>query len=266
MPDGQKRHHPPLLAIASGKGGTGKSTVAVNLAFALSARGLAVGLVDLDLTGPDVPRLLNLRRTVTARHLDLWRLAPEPLRPARIMGLSVLSVGFFLTEDQALMMPGTLPELLVERFLYATWSGADLLVADLPPGTGGVVASVLRDTETLGLILVVTPDDLSHLDARKVITAAANCGTPVLGAVENFSGLLCPHCGATVPLLSTVRPKRSLWSEGIERLVSLTAHPGYAAAADLGHPVVAANPDGPLAKPFGSLADYILQAMGHHLA
>ncbi|MHB1498382.1 MAG: P-loop NTPase [Acidimicrobiales bacterium] len=258
------RRHPPLIAVGSGKGGVGKSTVAVNLALALSQLGLAVGLVDLDLTGPDVPRLLNLRRKSPARHLELWHSSatPRALRPVPIKGIAVVSVGFLLSEDQPLLLSGALPGLLVERLLNGVaWEGTDLLVADLPPGTDGVTAAVISDPDTLGLIVVVTPDDLSHLDARKLVHAAASSDTTVIGAVENFAGLVCPHCGGDVTLATAVSPGRSLWSEGIERLVSVPTDIRYAEAAHRGQPVTGAPGSGPEAAPFNTLAGKVSLAL-----
>ena len=257
--------HPPLLAIGSGKGGVGKSTLAINLAFALSHRGLCVGLVDLDITAPDIPRFLNLRRSTPATHIELWRSAPaERLKPVAVKGISVLSVGFLLAENQALMLSGKLPALLVERFLDGTaWTGIDILVVDLPPGTDDVTAAVLADPDTVGLLVVVTPHDLAHLDARRLVRTAMDSGTRVLGAVENFAASTCPHCGGEVPFMPPVALERSLWADGIPKLASIPMDGRYAQAADHGSPSVLAEPTGPLVAPFSALAEKVSTALGN---
>ena len=222
---------PDLVAVVSGKGGVGKTTVAVNLAFALLARGVRVGLVDGDLHGPDVPRMLGVTRRRDATSVTLWT-NPRAAgggrrpRPLEIDGLRVVSNQLLLGEEQAFDTAATFGGLLLRRFVEVVdWGDAQLLVVDLPPGTGDALQELAAIRPVGGAIVVVTPQDVAHLDARKVVTLLRNRGIPILGGVENMAGLRCPDCDARVELFPPTAPERTIWHQGVDQLVSIPFDP-----------------------------------------
>jgi ATP-binding protein involved in chromosome partitioning len=220
-----------IVAVASGKGGVGKSTVSLNLARALAGLGHAVGLLDADVYGPDIPLMLGIKRT---RELKTWTLGVNPrfgrvaLQPVERLGLKVMSVGFLLAEHQPLTMPGTLVDLVARQLIRdVAWGELDYLIVDLPPGTADLQQQLFARAELAGAIVVVGPQDAAHLDARKLVTMLRDAGVPVLGAVENMSGLSCPHCGERIEVFPPVAAERSLLRE-IPLLGSVPLDPAYA--------------------------------------
>jgi ATP-binding protein involved in chromosome partitioning len=230
-----------VVAIASGKGGVGKSTITLNLALALARDGARVGVLDADLYGPDIPLMVGLKRTERARELQLWRLGrPISLPPVETHGLRLMSVGFLLGEDQALSLPSMSVEPLLRQLVHATdWGELDYLVVDLPPGTADVQQQLLRLLPLDGAIVVVGPQDVSHLDAKRLLELFAETGTRVLGGVENMSGLVCPHCGETISVFGDVREERSIWALGVDRLGSIPLDPAVAN----GRPILLDGPE-----------------------
>jgi ATP-binding protein involved in chromosome partitioning len=234
------------LAVMSGKGGVGKSTVSLNLALALLDRGARVGLLDADIYGPDIPLMLNLKQT---RRLDRWLLGradgPVRLEPVERRGLRVMSVGFLIGEDQAMTMPAPLLNSLLRQLLVdVSWGELDYLVIDLPPGTADLQQDLLRIVPNAFAIVVVGPQDVAHLDARKLLELLQSSGMKVLGAVENMTTLTCPHCAQPIDVFPAVSAERSLWSDGVTRLAGIPLdptltttnngrpHPVYAALAE----------------------------------
>jgi ATP-binding protein involved in chromosome partitioning len=206
-----------IVAVASGKGGVGKSTVSLNLARALAARGGAVGLLDADVYGPDIPVMLGLKQT---RELRRWDLGRNPrfgrieLEPVDALGLKVMSVGFLLAEGQALTMPAAMVELVGRQLIQdVRWGELDYLIVDLPPGTADLQQQLFANVELAGAIVVVGPQDAAHLDARKLLAMLREAGVPVLGAVENMRGLRCPHCGELIDVFPPVADDRSILRE-----------------------------------------------------
>jgi ATP-binding protein involved in chromosome partitioning len=247
----------PVIAVASGKGGVGKSTVAVNLALALTAAGLRVGLVDADLYGPDVPRMLGLRRRQDSRQLTVFSVrgtAAARLQPVERHGLQLASAGFLMGEAQGLGVTAGIAQLLVRRLIFDTdWGSTgpgsdprypDCLVVDLPPGTADIQQFVfeLRGAP-VHVLLVVTPQVIAHSDVRRLLGdlrrhAAMRSSAPMtLGGVENFSGLVCAHCGEVTPMFPPAPPDESIWGE-VERIVSVPFSPLAASDADAGRPVM----------------------------
>jgi ATP-binding protein involved in chromosome partitioning len=220
-----------IVAVASGKGGVGKSTVSLGLARALAARGFAVGLLDADVYGPDIPLMLGLKQTRDLRRWELGRNARfgrASLEPVEVLGLKVMSVGFLLAERQAFEMPAPLVALAARQLVRdVRWGELDFLVVDLPPGTADLQQQMFASEEIAGAIVVVGPQDAAHLDARKLVAVLRDAGVPVLGAVENMRGLHCPHCGEPIEVFPPVAPDRSLLAE-LELLVSIPLDPGYA--------------------------------------
>ena len=219
----------PVVAVASGKGGVGKTTVAVNLALALRNRGERVGLVDADIYGPDVPRMLGLVRTEPAAHITLQTAkgrAGRRLAPIERHGLQLASTAILTGHDQPVATDAGLAQVLTRRLLTATaWDGVTVIVVDLPPGTGDVQQHVLLGARPAAVVLVVTPDEIAHLDTRRLLALLRQRDVTVLGAVENMAGLDCPHCGETIALHPPVAPERSIWSLDVARLASVPFRP-----------------------------------------
>ncbi len=216
------------IAIASGKGGVGKSTVTLNLALAL-ARDASIGILDADLYGPDIPAMLGLTRLRDAKRWTLWSDDRKRLRPIEERGLKVMSSAFLLGETQVMPWSSlTLPFVLRQLVTDVEWGELDYLLVDLPPGTADLQEQVFRMLPLAGVLLVVGPQDVAHLDAKKVVTLVRDAGVPLLGAVENMSGFVCPHCGERHDVFPRVVEERSLWSDGIERLAEIPLDPALA--------------------------------------
>jgi ATP-binding protein involved in chromosome partitioning len=254
-----------VIAVTSGKGGVGKSTVSLNLALALAERDLRVGLLDADFYGPDIPLMVNLKRDAPLKRWMLGRSAQSgalALEPVERYGIRIMSVGFLVAESQALAMPapllhGALRQLLVD----VRWGELDFLIVDLPPGTADLQQQLLDLVQLGGAIVVVGPQDVAHLDARKVLDMLRSAGAPVLGAVENMAGFACPHCGKSVDVFPRAASERSIWGDGVARLASIPLDPEIARAGDCGVPVMVASPEGEQAKAFRGLADRVAEAL-----
>jgi ATP-binding protein involved in chromosome partitioning len=247
------------VAIASGKGGVGKSTVSLNLALALAEASARTGLLDADFYGPDIPLMVGL---VQRRELKTWALATNQalfaklvLSPVERFGLKIMSNGFILTEEQPWLMDGMTTELLMHQLVNdVDWGDLDWLIVDLPPGTADVQQALLRRIQLDGALLVVTPQDVAHLDAKKVVSMCRRAKVRILGGIENMSGFVCPHCGELTPVFSTVPAERSVWSLGIERLGAVPFDPSISAAGDSGMPALVAHPESAYAAAFRALA------------
>jgi ATP-binding protein involved in chromosome partitioning len=220
-----------LVAIASGKGGVGKSTVSLGLARALAGRGRRVGLLDADMYGPDIPLMLGLRQT---RELRRWDLGRDPrfgrieLDPVEIAGIKVMSVGFLLAEPQMFALPSMLAAFIGDQLVKnVRWGTLDYLVVDLPPGTADLQQHIFGTMDLAGAIIVVGPQDAAHLDARKILSLLRDADVNVIGAVENMRGLRCPHCGELLDVFPPVAESRSLLRE-VELLVSIPLDPAFA--------------------------------------
>jgi ATP-binding protein involved in chromosome partitioning len=223
--DSPARH---TIAVASGKGGVGKSTVTLNLALALAPRA-NVGILDADLYGPDIPAMLGLTRLRDADRWTVWSRGQNRLRPIEERGLKVMSAAFLLGERQVMPWSSmTLPFVLRQLVGDVDWGALDFLLIDLPPGTADLQVEVFKTVPLDGVLLVVGPQDVAHLDAKKVVTLVRDADVPLLGAVENMSGFVCPGCGETHDVFPPVQPERSLWADGVERLAKLPLDPAYA--------------------------------------
>ena len=198
-----------VVAVASGKGGVGKSTVSLNLALALVERGLAAGVLDADFYGPDIPLMVNLKRTKPRKQWMLGRAGAFGglhLEPVEEYGLKLMSIGFLLGEDQSLSLPaGLVRAALWQTLVDARWGPLDFLIVDLPPGTADLQHELFGMIRLAGALVVVTPQDVAHLDGRKVLDMLRSSGVRVLGGIENMAGLACPHCGEQVEVFPSVR-------------------------------------------------------------
>ncbi len=243
--------HVPVIAVASGKGGVGKTTVAVNLALALTAQGLRTGLVDADLYGPDVPRMMGLRRRAEASHVTLFARPGAPdsrLQTVSQHGVQLASAALLLGENQGLGITGGIAQLLVRRLMADTdWDSLDYLVVDLPPGTADIQQFVFAlSGRRLCVLVVVTPQVIAHQDARRLIAHLAprtrrsqgsDTRQVVVAGVENMSGQVCPRCGETTPLFPTAPEQESIWAL-IPKLAEIPFSHRAAQDADDGQPVM----------------------------
>jgi ATP-binding protein involved in chromosome partitioning len=232
----------PVVAVASGKGGVGKTTVAVNVALALRALGLRVGLVDADLYGPDAAHMMGVRRRAAAGHVTLS--APPGSRAARLQaaerhGIQIASAAFLIGEAQGLGVEASLARLLVHRLISGTaWDEVDCLLVDLPPGTADIQQLVfaLAGRVTCAL-LVVTPQLVAHRDAHRLLHELERSPAVILGGVENMAGQVCPSCGDVTELFPPAPADDAIWTR-VARLASVPFSAAAARDADRGLPVM----------------------------
>jgi ATP-binding protein involved in chromosome partitioning len=231
----------PIVAVASGKGGVGKTTVAVNLALALSAAGRRAGLVDADLYGPDIPRMMGLRRRAAASGVTVYSAAGRArLEAVSRYGVQLASAGFLIGENQALGVHAGLAQAIASRLITQTaWApGTDCLVVDLPPGTADIQQLVFgQRARKVIVVVVVTPQVVAHQDVRRLIADLGRHPAVAVGGVENMSGFACPCCGAMTPLFPSAPDGESIWAQ-VSKLASIPFSPRAAADADEGRPVM----------------------------
>jgi ATP-binding protein involved in chromosome partitioning len=231
----------PIVAVASGKGGVGKSSVAVAIGRELARSGRRIGLVDADLAGPDVPRMLGLRRDVPATSVTLARWAGagrggSGLDVMEVDGLKVASAGFLMAGNQGLALGSGLGDLMLGRLIKDTdWGDVEALVVDLPPGISCTQQGVLSGAGRVTTIVVVTPAEVSHLDTGRALSTLREVRTPVLGGVENMAYFVCPCCGERTELHTPAPHERTIWAGGVARLARLPFRPNATIEpADLG--------------------------------
>ena len=252
-----------IVAVASGKGGVGKSTVSLNVAVALAQRGRSVALLDADVYGPDIPVMVGLTRREAATSWSLWRRGQQSLDPVERFGIKLMSVGFLLGEQQGFpWLEQTLPFAVRQLVFDVDWGAPDILVLDLPPGTTELQRHVLEEVPLTGAVVVVTPQDVAHLDAKKLLSLLEEHEVPVLGAVENMSAFVCPHCGEETEVFPRVREERSIWALGVDRLAKIPLDPQVARAGEDGTPALLAAPDSASAAAFGTAAESLVARLG----
>ena len=237
------------VVVLSGKGGVGKSTVAVNLAVALAERGLKVGLLDIDLHGPSVPKMLHLEGAPIPE-------AGDGILPVEFsLNLKVMSIGFLLASDkQAIIWRGPRKHSMIKQLLSdVEWGDLDFLVVDAPPGTGDEPLAVLELLGQVdGAVVVTTPQQLSITDVRKSVAFCREMQCPVLGIIENMSGLVCPHCGETIEVFATGGGEALAREAGVPFLGAIPIDPSVAASGDSGRPFMTAYGSSPVASAFRS--------------
>jgi len=243
--------HRTLIAVGSGKGGVGKSTVAANLAIALARAGKKVGLVDADVYGPSQPTLLGTDSKPTADG--------DRLIPVEAQGLRFLSLGQLVSPGHALAWRGPMATGALAKLVDAEWGDAEMLVVDLPPGTGDVQLSLIQKSRPDGAIIVSTPQDLSLIDATRAIDLFRQMDVPVLGIVENMAGYVCPHCGEGSDPFGSGGAEAAAAEIGVPFLGRLPLSGAVRAASDAGNPPAAG--DGSDAVPFAELAARVVQAL-----
>ena len=246
-----------LVAVASGKGGVGKSTVSLNLAVALARQGIPTGLLDADLYGPDLAAMVGLTRRRRTGAVEVWSHDQQTAKEQAVerFGLKVMSAQFLLGEDQPLSLSMPLANLLLARLRDGIdWGDTEVLLVDLPPGTADLQQLVARHLGLAGVLVVVTPQDVAHLDAKKALAMFRTAQVPVLGGIENMAGLTCPCCDARIDVFPAAPHDRTIWATGVERLVELPLLPAIAAGGESGTPVTVSDPTGDTSRRFDDLA------------
>jgi ATP-binding protein involved in chromosome partitioning len=225
-----------LIAVGSGKGGVGKTTVSVNLAIALAHLGYKTGLLDADVYGPNVPLMMGTNSTPHA--------VGERIQPLENYGVRLMSMGFLNPGDKPLVWRGPMLHSVIQQFLRGVdWGDLDYLIIDLPPGTGDVQLSLIQTAPVTGAIVVTTPSAVSLEDARKAVLMFQQVKVPVLGMVENMSYLQCPHCDERIDVFSNGGGKRTAEAMQINFLGALPLDPHVRIGGDTGHPVATAGPE-----------------------
>jgi ATP-binding protein involved in chromosome partitioning len=240
-----------VIAIGSGKGGVGKSTLTTNLAVALARMGRKVGLIDADIYGPSQPTLLGSKAKPTAEN--------DRLIPVEAHGLKFLSLGQLVADGQALAWRGPMATGALSRLIEADWGDVELLLVDLPPGTGDVQLTLLQKARPAGAVVVSTPQDLSLIDARRAIDLFGKLNVPVLGLVENMAGYVCPHCGEESDPFGSGGVETAARDLGVRFLGRLPLSHAIRSASDAGQPPAAG--EGTEAEAFAALAVQMLEAL-----
>ena len=245
-----------VIAIASGKGGVGKSTAATNIALALAAEGLAVGMLDADIYGPSMPLMLGI---------DTKPVSPDgkSLLPIEKFGLKCMSIGFLIDADTPMIWRGPMVTGALEQLMRdVQWGPLDVLVVDMPPGTGDIQLTMAQRVPLAGAIIISTPQDLSLLDARKGLNMFRKVDVPVLGIVENMSYFICPNCGHRSEIFSHGGARREAEKLGIDFLGEIPLDMAIRETSDAGRPIVASDPDNPLAEAYRVIARTVWGKLG----
>jgi ATP-binding protein involved in chromosome partitioning len=237
-----------IIAVASGKGGVGKSTTAVNLALALRELGLKVGILDADIYGPSMPKLLAIRERPQT-------IGGNRLRPIERFGMAVMSIGFLIEEETPMIWRGPMVmSALTQMLREVEWGTLDVMVVDMPPGTGDAQLTMAQQVPLKGAVIVSTPQDLALIDARRGIAMFRRVNVPVLGIVENMSTFVCPQCGTRTDIFGHGGARREAERLGVPFLGEVPLDIAIREKSDSGSPVVATAPDGPHAKYYREIA------------
>lgn len=240
-----------IIAVASGKGGVGKSTTAVNLALGLLAEGLRVGLLDADIYGPSVPRLTGIKGRPE-------QLEGRVLKPMENYGLKVMSIGFMVEEDTAMIWRGPMViSALTQMLREVAWGELDVLVVDMPPGTGDAQLTMAQQVPLAGAIIVSTPQDLALIDARKGINMFRKVNVPLLGLIENMSHFICPDCGGRHDIFGHGGARAEAERIGVPFLGEVPLALPIRQTSDAGTPVVVSDPEGPHAQVYRGIAQKV---------
>jgi ATP-binding protein involved in chromosome partitioning len=244
-----------IIAVASGKGGVGKSTTAVNLALALAAEGASVGMLDADIYGPSQPTMLGITGRPTSKD-------GKTMEPMIGHGLQAMSVGFLIDMDTPMVWRGPMVTQALEQLLTETrWSDLDYLVVDLPPGTGDIQLTLAQKVPVTGAVIVTTPQDIALLDARKGLKMFEKVGIPILGIVENMAVHTCSNCGHAEHIFGEGGGERMCRDYKVEFLGALPLDIAIREQADSGRPTVVSDPDGPIAQAYKQIARKVAAAI-----
>jgi ATP-binding protein involved in chromosome partitioning len=237
-----------IIAVASGKGGVGKSTTAVNMALGLRDLGLKVGVLDADIYGPSMPKLLAVRERPQT-------IGGTRLKPITSYGLTVMSIGFLIEEETPMIWRGPMVmSALTQMLREVEWGALDVMVVDMPPGTGDAQLTMAQQVPLAGAVIVSTPQDLALIDARRGIAMFKRVDVPVLGIIENMSYFLCPHCGERTDVFGHGGARHEAERLGVPFLGEVPLDLKVRETSDAGRPVVATDPDGPLAAAYRAIA------------
>ncbi len=237
-----------IIAVASGKGGVGKSTTSCNLALGLAALGLKVGMLDADIYGPSQPKLFGLSGKPRVNE-------QRKLEPMERYGVKVMSMGFLVDETTAMIWRGPMVmSALTQMLREVNWGELDVLIVDMPPGTGDAQLTMAQQTPLAGAVIVSTPQDLALLDARRGVAMFEKVNVPVIGIVENMANFCCPNCGHVSPIFGHGGARAEAERTGVPFLGEIPLHMDIRQTSDEGRPVVATDPDGAHAKAYRAVA------------
>ena len=254
----QNTPHKPakhLIAVASGKGGVGKSTTSINLALAIAATGQRVGILDADIYGPSLPRLIgkNVKPQTDGKKI----------KPIEAWGLQTMSIGYLVAEDAPTIWRGPMVMSAIEQMLRdVAWDNLDVLVIDMPPGTGDAQLTLSQRAALSGAVIVSTPQDLALIDARKGLNMFRKVNVPVLGIVENMSHFICPDCGGRHEVFGNGGARAEAAAIGAPFLGEVPLEMEIRATSDEGNPIVISQPDGPHAQHYLAIAEKVLSGLG----
>jgi ATP-binding protein involved in chromosome partitioning len=237
-----------IVAVASGKGGVGKSTTAVNLALALAAEGASVGILDADIYGPSQPMMMGIDGRPESSD-------GKTMQPMRNHGVEVMSIGFLIDADNPMIWRGPMVTQALEQLLRQTdWSDLDYLIVDMPPGTGDIALTLSQKVPLTGAVIVTTPQDIALLDAKKGLKMFEKVGVPILGLVENMAVYVCPNCGHTEHIFGADGGRKMAAAYGVDYLGALPLNLSIREQADSGRPTVVAEPEGEIAGLYKAMA------------
>jgi ATP-binding protein involved in chromosome partitioning len=242
-----------IVAVASGKGGVGKSTVAANLALALKANGRTVGVLDADIYGPSMPRMLGISGRPTFADGKI-------LRPMENYGIKCMSIGFLVPEDTPMIWRGPMVMGALQQMLRdVAWGELDIMIVDMPPGTGDAQLTMAQQVALAGAVIVSTPQDIALIDARKGLAMFQKVDVPVLGIIENMSYFLCPHCGGRTDIFSHGGARREAERLGTDFLGEVPLDIAIRETSDEGRPITVSQPNSPYAQTFREIAARVWQ-------
>ena len=243
-----------LIAVASGKGGVGKSTTAINLALALAQRGLKTGILDADIYGPSLPRLLGLEKKPQAEG--------KKIIPHEKYGLQAMSIGFLLDAESPTIWRGPMVMSALEQMLRdVAWQGLDALIIDMPPGTGDAQLTLAQRARLAGAVIVSTPQDLALIDARKGLNMFRRVEVPVLGIIENMSYFLCPDCGSRHDIFASGGAEAEARRLELPFLGAIPLDMDIRQASDAGAPILISQPDSPHSQAYLAIADQLIEQL-----
>ena len=244
-----------LIAVASGKGGVGKSTTSINLALAIAATGQRVGILDADIYGPSLPRLIGQNKKPQTDG--------KKIKPIEAWGLQTMSIGYLVAEDAPTIWRGPMVMSAIEQMLRdVAWDNLDVLVIDMPPGTGDAQLTLSQRAALSGAVIVSTPQDLALIDARKGLNMFRKVNVPVLGIVENMTHFICPDCGGKHDIFGNGGAKAEAATIGVPFLGEVPLEMEIRLTSDAGNPVVISQPDGPHAQHYLAIAEKVMKSIG----
>ncbi len=244
-----------IIAVASGKGGVGKSTTAANIALGLAAEGAAVGLLDADVYGPSMPRMMGVRGKPTTPD-------GKTLEPMRNYGVAIMSMGFLVDEETPMIWRGPMVMSAIQQMLRdVNWGELDVLVVDMPPGTGDAQLTLAQQVPLAGAVIVSTPQDIALLDARKGLNMFRKVDVPVLGIIENMSYFACPHCGQRSEIFAHGGARKEAERLGVEFLGEIPLDIAIRETSDSGQPIVVSAPGSAHAKSYRAIAKRLLEKL-----